>query len=188
MRRLKIKFMFYFNEVLFLIFGILNQINLHFKFRIIGNILDIIRMKLLIICGSIIGKNSILNPNTLLINPKNLKIGTNSRIGSNSEIFNYDQFSIGDNVDIGTQFYINTNNHKFDNPKELLAFQGTESAEIKIGSDIWIGARVTILSGVKIEDRVVIGAGSVVTKNLESGYVYAGVPAKKIKKLDLKAQ
>jgi maltose O-acetyltransferase len=40
-----------------------------------------------------------------------------------------------------------------------------------------------ILSGVRIENKVVIGAGSVVTKNLESGFVYAGVPAKKIRKI-----
>ena len=50
--------------------------------------------------------------------------------------------------------------------------------KIKIGSDIWIGARVTILSDTIIEDRVIIGAGSVINKNLKSGYLYAGVPAK----------
>ena len=64
-----------------------------------------------------------------------------------------------------------------------MAYQGTISKEIKIGSDIWIGARVTILSGVKVENRVVIGAGSVVTKNLQSNYIYAGVPVNKIKKI-----
>ena len=113
-----------------------------------------------------------------------MKIGNNSNIGSNSEIFNYNYFEIGDDVDIGTQFYINTNNHKFDDPSKKLAYQGTISKEIIIGSDIWIGARVTILSGVRINDRVVIGAGSVVTQDLDSGSVYAGIPAKKIKKLN----
>ena len=171
-------------KILFLIFALLNQLNLHFKFRIIGNVLDKIRMKILIICGANIGKNSTIDPNTMLLDPKNLIIGENTHIGSNSEIFNYVKFSIGDNVDIGTQFYINTNNHKFDNPNKLVAYQGTNSSPIEIGSDIWIGARVTILAGVKINDRVVIGAGSVVTKDLESGYVYAGVPVRIIKKLN----
>ena len=104
-------------------------------------------------------------------------------IKSSSEIFNYTKFYIGDNVDIGTQFYINTNNHRVEDEKKPLAYQGAILNEIEIGSDIWIGARVTILSGVKIENRVVVGAGSVVTKILETGHIYAGVPAKKIKKI-----
>ena len=64
-----------------------------------------------------------------------------------------------------------------------LAYQGTISKKIIIGSDIWIGARVTILSDVKINDRVVVGAGSLVNKNLESGYLYVGTPAVRKKKL-----
>ena len=56
----------------------------------------------------------------MLINPDKLIIGENSNIGSNSEIFNYDYLKIGDDVDIGTQFYINTNNHKIDDPRKKL--------------------------------------------------------------------
>tara|TARA_Y100001970_G_scaffold294353_1_gene451310 strand:- start:10976 stop:11515 length:540 start_codon:yes stop_codon:yes gene_type:complete len=170
-------------KISFLCFAFLNQINLHFKLRIVGNILDKLRMILLKTSGAKIGDNSFVHPKVMILNPENLIIGNNSAIGSNSEIFNYEEFFIGDNVDIGTQFYINTNNHKIENPKEPLAYQGTVSKKIKVGSDIWIGARVTILSGVKISDRTVIGAGSVVTKDTESGNVYAGVPAKKIRKL-----
>ena len=51
---------------------------------------------------------------------------------------------------------------------------------ICIGKNCFIGINVTILGGVSIGDNVVIGACSVVTKNLESNFVYAGVPAKKI--------
>ena len=175
--------MYIIKKLLFIFFALLNKINLHYKLRFIDNFLDITRMSILRFCGSRIGRDSSVHPNTLIINPQNLSIGNNSNIGSNSEIFNYVKLSIGDNVDIGTQLYINTNNHRFDDPKKLLAYQGTNSAAIQIGSNIWIGARVTILAGVKIQDRVIIGAGSVVTKNLESGYLYAGVPAKKIKKI-----
>lgn len=167
----------------FLLFSILNKINLHFKLRFIGNFLDSIRMILLKFAGASIGKNSVVGANVLIINPKNLIIGNNSTIGSNSEIFNYKKVVIGDNVDIGTQFYVNTNNHKIDNPNLPLAYQGTISDEIVIGSDIWIGARVIILFGGKIQNRVVIGAGTIITKELQTGYVYAGTPAKQINKL-----
>ena len=47
--------------------------------------------------------------------------------------------------------------------------------------DCWFGGSVTILPGVTIHDNVVVGAGSVVTKDLESGYIYVGNPAKKLR-------
>ena len=51
---------------------------------------------------------------------------------------------------------------------------------IRIGNNVLIGTNVTILPDVCIGNNVVIGAGSVVSKDLEDGGVYAGVPAKKI--------
>ena len=55
--------------------------------------------------------------------------------------------------------------------------------KIKIGNDVWLGCGVRILSGTVIEDRVIIAAGAVVKGHLESGYIYGGVPAKRLKKL-----
>lgn len=52
---------------------------------------------------------------------------------------------------------------------------------ISIGSNVFIGAKCILMPGVSIGDDVVIGAGSIVTKDLASGGVYAGVPARKIK-------
>ena len=49
-----------------------------------------------------------------------------------------------------------------------------------IGNDVWIGAGCCILAGVNIEDGAVIGAGSVVTKDVDGYSIYAGVPARKI--------
>ena len=170
-------------KIFFIIFSILNFLKFHFLIRGIGDFLDVIRMKFLILSGASIGKNSVVREKTFILDPNKFIIGENSSIGSYSEIFNIDKILIGNNVDIGTQFYINTENHKYENPNLPLTKQGTISKEIKIGSDIWIGARVTILSGVKIEDKVIIGAGSLVNKNLESGFIYAGVPARKIKKI-----
>lgn len=51
-----------------------------------------------------------------------------------------------------------------------------------IGDDVWIGHGSIIMSGVNIGSGCIIAAGSVVTKDLEPYYIYAGVPAKKIKK------
>ena len=171
-------------QISFILFSFFNLFYLHFLFRGLGKKLDILRMKLLKFSGSKIGNNSFIREKTFILNPDNLEIGNNSSIGAKSEIFNSVRIIIGDNVDIGSQFYINTDNHKFDDLTKPISKQGVISKEISIGSDIWIGARVTILSGVKIKDRVVIGAGSLVNKDLDSGYIYAGVPAKRIRKID----
>jgi len=170
-------------KIFFWIFLIINKFNYRFNYRALSGVLDKFKMRFLSMSGAKIGLNSVVRSNTFILNSKNLNIGNNSSIGSNSEIFNSTNFYIGDNVDIGTQFYINTDNHKFDDPKKFLSKQGVISSEIIIGSDIWIGTRVTILAGVKINDRVIVGACSLINKNLESGYIYAGVPAKKIRKI-----
>ena len=55
--------------------------------------------------------------------------------------------------------------------------------DVVIGNNVWISANVVILPGVVISDNVIVAAGAVVTSNLESGFVYGGIPAKKIKAL-----
>ncbi len=57
-------------------------------------------------------------------------------------------------------------------------------ARIKVGDNCYIGARTTILPGVKIDSNCIVGACSVVTKSLKSNAVYAGNPAKYICSLD----
>lgn len=57
---------------------------------------------------------------------------------------------------------------------------------ITISNNVAIGDNSVILPGVVIESNLHVGAGSVVTKNLESGYIYTGNPARKKKKLSSK--
>lgn len=59
----------------------------------------------------------------------------------------------------------------------------TKRASITIEDNVWIGANVTILPGVTVGTHSVIGAGSVVTKNIDPFSIYAGVPARKIRDL-----
>ncbi|MCD6227070.1 transferase [Candidatus Micrarchaeota archaeon] len=55
--------------------------------------------------------------------------------------------------------------------------------DVKVGNNCWIGYRVFIKEGVTIGDNVVIGAGSVVTKDIPSYSIAAGCPARVIKKI-----
>lgn len=97
--------------------------------------------------------------------------------------FLYSKLSIGDNVEIGSGLTVHTSEHAFSDTARPLSKQGAEHKPVTIGNDVYMGSSVTVLSGVTIGDRCVIGAGAVVTKDLESGYVYVGVPARKLKPL-----
>ena len=52
-----------------------------------------------------------------------------------------------------------------------------------VGSNVYIGSRVTLLPGVVIEDNVIVAAGTVVTKRLAGGAIYGGVPARLLKNI-----
>ena len=107
-------------------------------------------------------------------------IGNNSGIGENSVL--YGKVCIGDNVMMGTECLIYTQNHAFEDLTIPMNKQGFQpSATVIIGDNVWIGGRVTILPGVHIGDGVVIGAGAVVTKDIENNAIVGGNPAKVIR-------
>ncbi len=85
---------------------------------------------------------------------------------------------IGNNVMMGPQCIIYTRNHKFDDNTVPMCKQGfQEEKPVVIGDDVWIGGRVIILPGVRIGSHSIIGAGSVVTKDIPEWAIVAGNPA-----------
>lgn len=110
----------------------------------------------------------------------NIKIGENVSINSKSFLNGAGGLVIGDNTRIGTQTIIIASNHNFKNPNQLIKDQGVTRKGIYIGQDIWFGARVTVLDNINIVDRVVVGAGAVISKSINESGVYVGIPAKKI--------
>lgn len=110
-----------------------------------------------------------------------IQIGNNSGIGPNAQING--KVSIGSNVMMGPDVMMYTRNHVFDRTDIPMNQQGvTTEKPISIGDDVWIGARVIILGGVNIGNGAIIGAGSVVTKNVLPYSIVAGNPAKEIRK------
>lgn len=111
---------------------------------------------------------------------RDIMIGNHSGIGEGSIISKYTR--IGDNVMMGPQCYIYTRNHRHDNIDIPMIKQGVEDWKpVTIEDDVWIGSRVTILPGVHIGKGVIIGAGSVVTKDIPPYTIVAGNPAKIVK-------
>ena len=109
-----------------------------------------------------------------------LEIGNNSGIGIDCEV--YGPVTIGNNVMMGPEVVIYTSGHKHDRIDIPMMEQGSsETQPVIIGNDVWIGRRAIIMPGVTIGDGVIVGAGAVVTKNIEPYMVAVGVPAKAIK-------
>lgn len=109
-----------------------------------------------------------------------LSIEDNSGIGKDSVISG--KTIIGKNVLMGPECIIYTRNHKFENADKRIIDQGyNKEKSVVIGDDVWIGARVIILPGRKIGNGAVIGAASVVTKDIPEYAVVGGNPAKILK-------
>ena len=147
-----------------------------FNIDIIDSIIgkDVKIIKPVNIYGCIIGNNCFIGPFVEI--QKNVVIGEFTKIQSHS--FICELVNIGNNCFIGHGvMFIND---LFSNGKPA-GGDKTQWKSTKIGNNVSIGSNATILP-VNICDNVIIGAGSVVTKNIDSAGVYAGNPAKKINK------
>lgn len=99
-------------------------------------------------------------------------------VGCASYIFIGDRTMCGANVTI-----TDTDWHAFDSNERHAGGSGP-AAPVIIGEDVWLGMNVTVLKGVEIGSRTVVGAGSVVSRSLPPGVIAAGQPAVVIRSLD----
>ena len=106
-----------------------------------------------------------------------ISLGDYSGIGKNSYIGDY--VTIGTHVMMGPDCLIYTRNHEFGNVETPICFQGFQNYKpVRIENDVWIGGRVIILPGVRRGEGAILGAGSVITKNVEPFSIVGGNPAK----------
>ena len=109
-------------------------------------------------------------------------IGNYTRIGLGNTIIG--PVTIGDKVNLGQNIVISGLNHRYDDISKNISDQGVSTEIVIIENDVLIGANSTILSGVHIGQHVVVGAGSVVTKNIPPYSVVIGNPARVVKRYD----
>lgn len=88
------------------------------------------------------------------------------------------RIELGDAVRIGAHTSLLGFNHTMADPDTEVFRQPITSKGIRVGNDVWIGSHVVVLDGVTVGDRAVVGAGSVVTKDVPPGAVVGGNPAK----------
>lgn len=110
-----------------------------------------------------------------------LEIGANSHVGQACVIICQDRVSIGDDALIAEHVTIRDQDHVMANPDLPYRKQGFVVAPIRIGRNVWLGAKVTVTKGVSIGSNSVLGANSVVTSDIADNSVAVGAPARRIR-------
>lgn len=130
-----------------------------------------------------ISNNTIIGNNTRISAGGNGKvyIGENVLIDDCTFIMAHEKITIGKNTKIAAFCFITDFNHKYKDKNLHLVDQGYDTKPVLIGENVWIGTHSIILPGVNIGNRSVVGAGSVVTKDIPANSVAVGNPAKVIK-------
>ncbi len=125
--------------------------------------------------GMKIGKGSAIHMGARFYNPFNISIGEDSIIGEDVVLDGRGKLIIGNHVDIASEVMIYNAEHDVRDP----SFQAI-CESVVIEDYVFIGPRAIILPGVTIKRGAVVGAGAVVTKDVEAGIIVGGVPAKQI--------
>lgn len=114
-----------------------------------------------------------------------ITVGNNCNIGQRLSLLAGGKITIGDNVLIASDVLITSENHSIDPEDEkYYKDQPLRCADVEIKEGCWIGEKVSILPGVSIGKKSVIGAGSVVTKSIPDYCIAVGSPARVIKQYD----
>ncbi len=151
-----------------------------------------------------IGKNVVIEPEVLIFHPENIEIGDRVYIGHQTILKGYHKnkliigsgtwigqqcffhsgggIEIGENVGVGPGVKILTSYHGMEGFAQPIMHAKLLFEKVVIGDGCDIGINAVILPGVTIGRGVQIGAGAVVTKNIPDYEVWAGVPAKKLRK------
>jgi len=111
-------------------------------------------------------------------------IGDRCLIGRGSGIVGHFSISIGNDVWTGHHVYITDQNHGYEDITIPISKQSQPERAVSIGDGSWLGHGSVVLPGVTIGRHVVIGANSVVTKDIPDFSVAVGVPAKVIRRFD----
>ncbi len=109
------------------------------------------------------------------------RIGNNSYVGECNNVRCSGRITLGEDVRISQFVSLVDGQHCYQKRSALIGRQGFDAGRVTIGDDVWIGTNVTILPNATIGNGVVVGAGSVITKDVPEYAVVAGVPARILK-------
>lgn len=134
------------------------------------------RRTILRLFGAKIGKKVILRPSVKVTYPWNLTIGDYSWVGDNVTLYTLGKITIGSNSVVSQKSYLCTGSHDYSSP-----LFDIYSKPIVIEDEVWLATDVFVAPGVTIGKGAVLGAKSIVTKNMPAEMVCRGAPAKPFK-------
>lgn len=139
-----------------------------------------LKVFLLKMFGSKIGKNVLLKPSINIKYPWKLRIGDNSMIGENVWIDNLDEVIIGNNVCISQGAMLLGGSHDYRKTSFDLII-----GKIILEDGVWICAKSIVCANVICKSHSVLTVNSIATKNLDSYFIYSGSPAIKIRERNI---
>ncbi len=110
-----------------------------------------------------------------------LRVGESSTFGRHSSVNCYLDVEIGPSALFADHVYVSDFDHRYAALDVPIRDQGIVKTRVRIGRDVWLGTKVTVARGVAIGDGAVIGANSVVTRDIPDYAVAVGSPARVIK-------
>lgn len=128
------------------------------------------------------GVNPQIRPGVVMLLPHNIEIGDEVRINRGVHITAQEKVRIGNHVLIGPYVYINSGNHRFEDPAVPIMYQGKALKPIVIEDDVWIAAHAVITAGSHIGRGSVVMAGAVVSGKVEPYSIVGGVPARLVRR------
>ncbi len=122
------------------------------------------------------GTNSAVRPPFFCDYGTNIRLGDGVFLNYNCILLDVLPITIGDRTQIGPAVQIYTADHPRDVAQRAAGLEGGKP--VTIGADVWIGGGAILLPGVRVGDGAIVGAGSIVTRNIPAGATVAGNPAR----------
>jgi acetyltransferase-like isoleucine patch superfamily enzyme len=139
------------------------------------------KVRILGLCKIFLGDRVMIRRDVIIGGEGLVKIGDNSCINEGAIIAATNSVTIGKNCMIAPRVYILDVDHEYSSKEVPICKQGYKSSPVTIEDDVWIGTQSVITRGITIGTGAIIGANSVVTKNVPPYWIVAGAPAKPIK-------
>jgi acetyltransferase-like isoleucine patch superfamily enzyme len=117
--------------------------------------------------------------------PARISIGAGSFLNLGVMVAAAGVVEIGEHCMFANGCFVTDADHRFDDPDKPVPWQGfTSKGPTRVGDNVWCGANVVITGGVTVGERCVIGANSVVTRDLPAFSIAAGAPATVLKQIE----
>jgi acetyltransferase-like isoleucine patch superfamily enzyme len=133
-----------------------------------------------------IGAQTLFEPGVWITAPgqARIRIGAGSFLNLGVMVAALELVEIGDHCMFANGCFVTDGDHRFDDPEQPVTWQGfTTKGPTRVGDNVWCGANVVITSGVTVGERCVIGANSVVTRDIPPRSIAAGAPAKVLRQI-----